>query len=162
MLLAFLNFFDHNYYYSINAVYKNNSTAKFTLFVFLLFLYLILCAIKNVFRIVVNKIYSPMTESLTEYFLNPIYILYFYGALNDFTHDGKTNIPYFIINIILSFIISFFGCVYNEFIILLFCGLHENTHDQITLRSMNNNSTLLKMNDLDNCSNSSSDSCSSK
>ena len=98
-MLTFLWFFDRNYHYDISTVYKKNSTAKFILFVFLLFLYLILCAIKNVFRIVVNKIYSPMTEFLTEYFLNPIYILYSYAVLNDFTHDGKTNIPYFIINI---------------------------------------------------------------
>ena len=38
-------------------------------------------------------------------------------------------------NLILSFIISFFGCVYNEFIVLLFCGLERNTHDQISKRA---------------------------
>ena len=102
-----------------------------------------------------------MAQSLSEYFLNPLYILYYFGALNDFTHDGKMNIPYFTLNLILSIIISFFGCVYNEFIILLFCGLQKNTYDQISKRSIIINSGLLKRG-VDDINSSSSDSNSSK
>ena len=35
----------------------------------------------------------------------------------------------------LHILISFFGCVYNEFIILFFCGLERNTHDQVSKRA---------------------------
>ena len=35
----------------------------------------------------------------------------------------------------MALIISFFGCVYNEFIILFFCGLEKNTFKQVSLRS---------------------------
>ena len=102
-LLFFIN--GRHYIHDIKDFYNKNSSAKFTLFVFLLILYVFLSAGKNIFRVVINKIYSPMAESLTEYFLNPIYILYYYGALDDFTHDKILNIPYFIINLFLSIII---------------------------------------------------------
>ena len=89
----------------------------------------------NVFKMVTIKLYSPMAKSLTDYFLNPIYLSYNFGLKADFMTKGSRNIPYFIVNLILSFIISFFGCVYNEFIVLLFCGLERNTHDQISKRA---------------------------
>ena len=146
----------------VKEVYKEKSIGMFILFIFLLFVYVVLSAGRNIFRIVTNKIYSPMASSLTDYFLNPIYLLYYFGALKDFVSDEKLNVPYFIINIFLSLIISFFGCVYSEFIILSFCGLERETHYQITKRSiLNVNTELLKL-ESDEYSHNSDDYTSSK
>ena len=70
-----------------------------------------------------------MSKSLSDYFLNPVYLIYYYCACNDFTIKDKFNALYFSINFIISVLISFFGCVYNEFIILFCCNLEINTHD---------------------------------
>ena len=133
--LTFLFFFVPDYLDDIGVVYKACTPLKFTLFVFLLFLYIILCAGKNLFRVVTTKIYSPLTKSVTDNFLNPIYLIYYTGALKDFYHDQKMNVPYFILNLILSIIISFFGCVYCEFIIIYLFGLEKDTFYQISKRA---------------------------
>ena len=130
-----LYFFIPNYLDDLKLVYKNNSVGNSFLFSFLLLLYIILSGGRNVFRVITTKAYSPMARSLTDYFLNPIYLTLDFALKKDFLKQGKRNIPYFILNLILSFIISFFGCVYNEFIVLLFCGLGINTHDQVSKRA---------------------------
>ena len=83
----------------------------------------------------VNKLYSPMVITLSDYFLNPIYIV-----INFFTDDFKSkegqNIFYFVINLFLSSITAFCTCIYNEFIVLFCFGLEKDTHDQITKRSL--------------------------
>lgn len=40
-------------------------------------------------------------------------------------------------NMICSLIITFFGCVYNEFIILFFCGLEFDTYEEVSKRASN-------------------------
>ena len=77
-----------------------------------------------------------MTESLSNYILNPIIMIYRYILGDDFMVEGKKNLPYFIINLILSIIISFTGLVFNEFIILFCCGLEHNTYKQIIQRAL--------------------------
>ena len=78
-----------------------------------------------------------------------LYFFYYYGARGDFKVDKKLHPLYFSINIVVALIISFFGCVYNEFIILFCCGLEKNTHDQISRRAANLNelSELTKFDD---------------
>ena len=149
--LSFLNLLDQNYFYDLVEIYKNNTTGKFVGFIFMLIAYIILSGGKNIFRVITTKIYSPMVTTLQDYVLNPIYLIYYFCAHNDFKNNGKLYVLYFIINIIISLIISFFGCVYNEFIILFFCGLEYNTHDQVSKRADikigENNIELIKMND---------------
>ena len=140
--LTFFTFPD--YLHDIKEVYKEKSTGMFILFIFMLFVYLILCGGRNIFRVVTNKIYSPMAESLTDYFLNPLYLPYYY-----FSTSNNYNISCFTINFFLSLIISFFGCVYNEFIILSFCGFEKETHYQISKRSEENIITELSKFELD-------------
>ena len=135
LIICSIFFSAENYFNDATDVYKKCSGGDFTFFIFLLIFYVILCGIKNVFKMVTIKLYSPMAKSLTDYFLNPIYLSYNFGLKADFMTKGSRNIPYFVVNLILSFIISFFGCVYNEFIVLLFCGLERNTHDQISKRA---------------------------
>ena len=134
--ISFLNLIDENYFHDFVDIYKDKNSKEFALFIFLLIVFIILSGGKNLFRIVTTKIYSPMVTTLLDYVLNPIYLIYYYGAQGDFKkEDGKLDVAYFTINIIISLIISFFGCVYNEFIILFFCGLERNTHDQVSKRA---------------------------
>ena len=102
----------------------------------LLVLYSFLCGGQNTFRVVTNKIYSPMAATLSQYFLNPIYIIISLVFGEDFFSNGKRNYFYFGINFILSIVISLAGCVYNEFLILFFCKLQYETHDQIVNRAL--------------------------
>jgi len=90
---------------------------------------MIISGAKNLFRIVTNKIYSPMTKTLSDCVLNPMYLIYYCFVRGDFKIKNKLNPWYFSINIVLSLIISFFGRVYNEFIILFCYNLEINTHD---------------------------------
>ena len=147
----------------VGKVYDKCSGGKFALFLFLLFIYVILSAGKNLFRVVTNKIYSPMTKTLTDYLFNPIYLIYYNSLQDDFKSGGKTNTPYFVLNLILAIIISFFGCVYNEFIILFSFGLGNETHDQISQRSLTNISEeLMNISDDEDSHDSSDDNSSSK
>ena len=133
--ISFIVFIDGNYFHDIALIYKNYSSGKFVLFIFLLIIYMILSAGKNLYRIFVTKIYNPMVKTLQDYLLNPIYLIYYFGAQKDFMKNNVLDISYFILNIIISLIISFFGCIYNEFIILFFCDLERDTHDQISKRA---------------------------
>ena len=49
--------------------------------------------------------------------------------------DFNRNVLYLVISIILSVVISFFGCVYNEYIILFCCELEKETKDSIAERA---------------------------
>ena len=90
---------------------------------------------KNAFRVLTTKIYSPMTTTFMDYILNPFILIYYFAAEEDFISYGEKNYAYFLINLILSIIITFFGCVYNEFLILFCYGLQLNTHNQVTKRA---------------------------
>ncbi len=100
----------------------------------MLFIYLVVCGGRNAFRVVTNKLYSPMTKTLTDYFLNPVYLTINYIE-GDFISRGKPNIIYFLINLIMSIIITLCGSVYNEIVVLFFCGLENDTHNQVCVRS---------------------------
>ena len=133
--------------------YYNNKSENYGLLIFLLILYSFLCGGQNMFRVTTNKIYSPMAATLSQYFLNPIYITINFILGNDFNSNGKRNYVYFIINFLLSFIISFCGCVYNEFLILFFYGLQYETHDQISSRAITMDIDEYDINDLNSNAN---------
>ena len=135
--LSFLTLIQQIYFNDFSSAIKDLEAGKVVGFVFMLIGYSILSGGEYLFRLMTTKIFSPMVTTLAEYVLNPLYFIYFYFGLNDFIQkkDGKLDVAYFIINIIISLIISFFGCVYNEFIILFFCGLERNTHDQVSKRA---------------------------
>ena len=135
--LSFISLIEQIYYYDVKSVVKNNEnhTGKIVGFAFMLLGYVILSGGEYLFRLMTTNIFSPMVTTLAEYVLNPIYFVYFYFVLNDFRTNDKSDIIRFVINIIISLIMSFFGCVYNEFIILFFCGLEVDTHDQVSIRA---------------------------
>ena len=137
-----------NPFSSLIEYYNNNTSENFIILIFLLIIYIALCGIQNSYRVATNKIYSPMAATLSQYFLNPIYIIFSLIVGGDFTSNGKTNYIYFILNIFLSIIISLCGCVYNEFIILFFCNLHQETFSQISSRAESNmNKELIELAD---------------
>ena len=72
-----------------------------------------------------------MARSLIDYLLNPFINIYYY-----FSNDFFGNLAYFIVTEILSLVMSFFGCVFNEYIILYFCGLERETQDEIAYRAL--------------------------
>ena len=124
-----------NPFIEIRMIYNKESTEKFVLLIFLLILYSVLSAGINIYKILCNVLYSPMTKSLSSYFCNFAFIIYYYAIGDDFIIKGKTNFFYFLINLLFSLIIDFFGLIYNEFFILSFCGLDQETHYGIAERA---------------------------
>ena len=140
-----------NLFKNFNEIYSNYSTGEFVLFIFLLFLYFVFSAGTNAYKILTNGLYSPMAKTLAVYILNPLIFLYYFIIGNDFLSDGERDWFYFIANIIISLIISFLGCVFNEFIILSCCGLEYETHSFVSKRAGDdeNINDIKMLNDLD-------------
>ena len=134
-LFSILFCFIENPIENLKHIYNKESTASFCLFVILLLLFYLLTAFRVAFRIMVNKIYSPMVLTLSDYFLNPIYIIYYFFT-GDFKSKEGRDIFYFVLNLILSILTTFSTFIYNEFIVLFCFGLEKNTYDQITKRSL--------------------------
>ena len=134
-IMSFIYGLYQNPFTEIVIFKEKASNTKFIIFIFALILYTILSGLKNSFRVITTKIYTPMTTVFLDYILNPIYIIINFVIEVDFLVRGKKNYIYFILNLILSIIISFFNCVYNEFIILFLCGLEKDTYRQISERA---------------------------
>ena len=126
----------------------------------LLILYFIFSALKNIYRVATIKLYSPMTRALAETILDPFIITY--SLINDYYHlkDNNHHITWFFwfyygINILLSIIMSFCSCVYNDFIVLYCCGLEYNTYLEVSKRSFDTEESFVLP--IENSSSSSSD-----
>ena len=91
-----------------------------------------------------------MAESLSRFCLNSLFMLYDYLMGNDFIIKGKKNFWYFFINFILSIVITFTSCIYNEFIILFCCGLEYDTYEQVSNRSKYDESENVNKTELSN------------
>ena len=101
--------------------------------IFLIILYFIITLIYNVYKIYCNVIYTPMVRSLADYIANPFLNIYYFYT---FSKTEKThNYFYYISSEILCIIIVFFGCIFNEFIILSCCGLNQQTEYAISQRA---------------------------
>ena len=125
-----------NVFKEIKQIYNDESTGKFGLLIFLLFLYFLLSAVLNVYKIYCNVVLSPMAKSLIEYLFNPVYIIFSFFFDNDFLFKGESNALFFLINEILSFVFIFFGFVYNEYIILYCYQLEYDTNYGISIRAI--------------------------
>ena len=134
-IFCFIYSFFQNPFDDIIQFKNSKSTSEFSVLILGLILYVVLSGGKNIFRVVTTKIYSPMTTTFIEYIFNPFYFIYYFASGNDFKSFGKRNYVYFIINLIISFFMTIFGGVYNEFLILFCCGLERNTHSQVIKRA---------------------------
>ena len=137
--ISFLFFFNPDYLEDVKQFFKANKAGKIVLFLFLLIVNLVLCGARNLYRVITTKLYSPMARTLTDYFLNPIYLSVDFVLKKDFLKGTERNAAYFVVNLILSIFVSFIGCVYDEFIVLFFCGLDHDTHTQVTKRAISQN-----------------------
>lgn len=121
----------------IKDIYEQD-TLRFILLIICFALFAFLSAGRNAYRVLTNKLYSPMTRTLTDSILDPFLIIFYFFGEKDFTIGNDQNLFYFIINLILSIIINFWGCVYNEIIVLFFYGLEYNTHLVVSDRASMN------------------------
>lgn len=146
VVFSSLYFIKENPFPEIVKIYNNNSKLSFSFFIILLFLFYLFSLLKNSFRTMVNKLYSPMVLTISDFILNPIQIIinYFEG---DFKSSNGQNIIYFLVNLILNCLTAFSTCVYNEFIILFFCGLEYDTHYKISERSRAEDLEITSFND---------------
>ena len=108
----------------------NNKKNKFIILFILLLLYFLLSGAKNIYRILTNKRYSPMTKIIADTFMDPLLIIYYFSFKNDLH-----NFYFFIFNVILLIIINFFGLVFNDFLILYCCNLEHETYLEISKRA---------------------------
>lgn len=131
-------------------IFENfNEKNAFPLIV-LLFIYFILCGARNTYKIVTNKIFSPMTLSLSYCILNPIMIIIYIIVNNIKVKEEDIIIIFYDIpHLVLSLIIVFFCCIYNELIILFCCNLERDTHYEIYKRADNDINMNYLLNDDD-------------
>ena len=134
--LTCLYSFVENPFKDIKNILKKEKKNKFILLIVLLIIYFLLCAGRNIYRVITNKIYFPITRSLTDSILDPILIIYYYIWENDFQDKtGNKSIIFFLMNLFFSLLFVFFGCIYNEVFVLLFCELGYDTHYQVSQRA---------------------------
>ena len=134
-LFSLIYFIYKNPIPDLKKYFDHQQSYKVALTIISFIIYTILSGMRNSFRVVVNKIYSPMAATLSEYILNPIYLIFTLFLKDDFNSTVVEKYLYFLINFILSMIISFSACVYNEFVILFCCRLQYETYQQISFRS---------------------------
>ena len=101
-----------------------------------------------------------MEKSLMDYLTGPIFCIVFYLLDGDFNE----NIIFFVISEIIFIISIFFGCVYNEFIILSCSGMDYNTSDEIKKRAKDeiNNPNIYILKDANDDDDDDEDSISDK
>ena len=99
----------------------------------------------NPYKIYCNCYYTPMARSLTDYILNPLFNIYYFIRGEDF----QSNFLYFFIFEIICLFADFFCCVYNEFIIVTFCGLAYDTKEEISKRAIETEMNPLNIEDDD-------------
>ena len=128
------------YFYEIN---------NYLLLILFLLLYFIFSEGRNIYRILMNKSYSPMARTLTDCILNPIFITYYFFFGEDFKSgkEEKKSTYYFAINLFMSIITVLCSCIYNELFVLYCFNLEYNTHFEISKRAkkIENNEELLPM-----------------
>ena len=123
-----------NRIYFISMYQKTKSNKQFSILILLLIFYMILSGLKNSFRVQTTKIFSPMTTTFIDYILNPIYLTIYFAINEDFLTKRKKNYAHFFINLFLALFIIFFCLIYNEFIIIYFCGLERDTYLEVSER----------------------------
>ena len=138
-----------SFFTSVQDYINSSKRANLAFIILSLLLFMILSALQSVFRAFTIKIYSPMASALSEFILNPVYIILTFVLAEDFKSKKNKNL-YFSINLILTIIISLCGCIYNEFLILFFWGLQYETHREIVFRAVLSNCEL-ELNDINSC-----------
>ena len=126
-----------NPFKQIKKFNQDLNSHELLLLVILFFLYIILSAIINVYKIHCNIFTSPVKRASFHYILIPFYIIYTFQSEDDFkTNEGKQNITFFILSEVLIVFFLILGLIYNEYIILLLVGLSKDTIHEINKRAV--------------------------
>lgn len=126
----------------------NLQSNELTICIILLILYFAFSGITQIYKIITIKVFSPMTRTLFDSFLDIFYFIYI--SINEDRDIKKINTPYFWINIISQIIIVFFNLVYNEFFVLYCCGMETNAYIEVSKRAKkielaNNNNVIFSI-----------------
>ena len=125
-----------NVFGQINQLYENFNGGKFVLLIFLLFLYILLSAIINIYKIHCNIFLSPIKRAFSNYLSTPFLIIYYFFFEGDFKNKkGAQNVTIFVLSEIILFLYLFLGFVYNEYIILSCFNLEHDTNYGIFRRA---------------------------
>jgi hypothetical protein len=135
IILAFIYSFVENPFDNIIKFYQEKKTIKFIYLLICLSLFIILSGGRNSYRILTNRLYSPITKAIADSFLDPILILYYFFMGIDFKFQNEKNLLYFIFNLILSIVIFFGGIVYSELLVIYHFNLEKNTHYEVARRA---------------------------
>ena len=79
---------------------------------------------------ITNRLYSPITKSLADAILDPLLIIYSFFDKNLY-HDNSKFIP----NLILSSILVFCACIYNELFVIFCCNMEKDTYIVVSERA---------------------------
>ena len=131
ILIICLFFFENSSIEEELRIFKNSDHLAFL--IILIILYFIFSALKNIYRVATIKLYSPMTRALAESILDPFILIY--SLIIDSHTKNWFFWFYYAINILLSIIMSICSCIYNDFIVLYFCGLEHDTYLEVSRRS---------------------------
>ena len=123
----------------IKIQYEKNSTETFILILFFLFLYLLLSAALNAYKVYINAVFSPFHRTLMDYFINPFFNIYYFVHMGDFNE----NYFYFFISEIFDIIMIFVCGIHNEYIVIYYCGLEHDTDYEITRRALKEEMKLI-------------------
>jgi hypothetical protein len=140
MILMIIFFLFNSPDKEINSIFNNNNNnenKKISIAVglFLSILYFIMSGFTSIYKMYTVKTYTPMTRTLSDILFDFGYYIYY----TKYEEDGNKGLfsMYFWANIIGQIISVFFNFVYNEFIVLNFCGFGLNTHYEISKRACN-------------------------
>ena len=111
---------------NINNIYKNHPDKIPFLIIFLIIFFILTC-LRNIYRVITNKLYSPTNKALFDYIITPLLIIYYFISKD----NNDNNLYSFIINLLISIITVFCSLIYNDFIILFCCGMEHNTHYEV-------------------------------
>ena len=123
-------------FYSIKTLRNEVSTLfnigykKTICIIIYLLIYAILCGFKSIYRRNTLIQYSPMTRALAESLWDPAFIVY-----SDFIKKPD-RILHSILAFILSLVMVFCSCIYNELLILYCCGMEYETYIEINKRAI--------------------------
>lgn len=119
-----------NPFQKIKSVYKMDPGKMPFLIIFLIIFFILTC-VRNIYRVITNKLYSPTNKALFDYILTPLIIVYYF-----ISKDNNDNDLYsFIINLFISLITVFCSLIYNDFIIIFCCDMEHNTHYEVSKRA---------------------------
>ena len=106
------------------------SHVKLICMIIYLLIYAILCGFNSIYRKYTLIQYSPNIRALAEAIWDPLFIIHsnFIKRPYEFNHS--------IIILILSIIIDFCACVYNELLVLYCCGMEYDTYIEVNKRGI--------------------------